>query len=139
MTVRTPDSGFEALDSQADRLARVAPYLLLAVPLIPYALSQDPTAGAFGITVAVAVSAAAWLTWMVVRPGWAQRRWPLRIYFAWLIAFIAVLTFRSPWYAFFTWIGFLQAFAQVREVECLHAYASKTLRMPFNTRSTLGM
>ena len=114
MTVRTPDSGFEALESQADRLARVAPYLLLAVPLIPYALSQDPTAGAFGITVAVAVAAAAWLTWMVVQPGWAQRPWPLRIYFAGLIVFIAVLTFRSPWYAFFTWIGFLQAFVLLK-------------------------
>jgi signal transduction histidine kinase len=115
VTVRTPDSGFEALESQADRLARVAPYLLLAVPLIPYALSQAPAAGAFGITVAVAVAAAAWITWMVVlHPGWAQRPWPLRIYFAGLIAFIAVLTFRSPWYAFFTWIGFLQAFVLLK-------------------------
>jgi signal transduction histidine kinase len=111
VTVRTPDSGFEALESQADRLARVATYLLLAVPLIPYVLSQDPTAGAFGITVGVAVAAAAWITWMVVlHPGWAERPWPMRIYFAGLITFIAVLTLRSPWFAFFTWIGFLQAF-----------------------------
>jgi signal transduction histidine kinase len=111
VTVRTPDSGFEKLESQADRLARVAPYLLLVVPLIPYVLSQDPSVGAFGITAGLAAAAAAWLTWMVVlHPGWAQRPWPMRIYFTGLIAFIAVLTIRTPWFAFFTWIGFLQAF-----------------------------
>ena len=111
MTVRTPDSDFEAVEHQADRLARVVPYLLLAFPLLPYVVSQYPTAGAFGITVGVAAAAAAWITWMIVlHPGWAQRAWPMRIYFAGLLVFIAVLTIRSPWFAFFTWIGFLQAF-----------------------------
>ena len=111
MTVRTPDSGFEALERRYDLLARVAPYLLLAVPLIPYVLSQSPTAGALGITIGLAVAAAAWITWMVIlHPGWKQSPWLTRIYFIGLIAFIALLTVRSPWYAFFTWIGFLQAF-----------------------------
>ena len=111
MTVRTPDSGFEALDRRADQYARVLPYLLLAVPLVPYLLSQHPSAGAAWITVGVAAAAAAWLTWMwVVHPGWAQRPWLVRIYFAGLVVFIALLTLRSPWFAFFTWIGFLQAF-----------------------------
>ncbi len=50
----------------------------------------------------------------VVHPAWAQRPWPVRIYFAGLIAFIAVLTMRSPWFGFFTWIGFLQAFALLK-------------------------
>ena len=35
--------------------------------------------------------------------------------------------------------NFLQAFTEIREVECLHAQASSTLRIPFTTRSTLGM
>jgi signal transduction histidine kinase len=34
----------------------------------------------------------------------------MRIYFVGLIAFIGALTLRSPWFAFFTWIGFMQAF-----------------------------
>lgn len=111
MTVRTPDSGFEALDRRYDSVVRVVPYLLLAVPLIPYVLSQSPSAGAFGITVGVAVAAGAWITWMItLHPGWAERPWPARLYIAGLIAFIAVLTVRSPWFAFFTWIGFLNAF-----------------------------
>ena len=70
MAVRTPDSGFEALEQRYETLSRIVPYLLLAVPLVPYVLSQRPTAGAFGITVGVVVAAGAWVTWMVVlHPG----------------------------------------------------------------------
>jgi len=105
-----PDSGFEALEQRYETLSRVIPYLLLAVPLVPYVLSQSPTAGAFGITVGVAVAAGAWVTWLVVRhPHEIRRPWQEQVYFAGLLVFVAVLTFRSPWFAFFTWIGFLHA------------------------------
>jgi hypothetical protein len=107
VAVRTPDSGFESLEQRYETLSRVIPYLLLAVPLVPYVLSQSPTAGAFGITVAVAVAAGAWVTWMVVlHPVETRRPWQRYAYFAGLLVFVAVLTFRSPWFAFFTWIGF---------------------------------
>ena len=110
MTVRTPDSGFEALEQRYESLWRFIPYLLLAVPLIPYVLSQSPTAGAVGITVGMAVAAGAWVTWWVVlRPESTLRPWQKRIYFVGLLALVAALTFRSPWFAFFTWIGFLHA------------------------------
>jgi len=109
--VRTPDSGFEPLELRFERLQRFVPYLLLTFPLIPYVLSQNPSAGAVGITVGVAVAAAAWITWWVsLHPAWADRRWLMGIYFTGLIGFIAVLTIRSPWFAFFTWFGFLHAF-----------------------------
>jgi signal transduction histidine kinase len=111
VTVRTPDSGFEALEHRYQRLAHVIVYVLLAVPLIPYALSQNPSAGAIGITAGVAVAAAAWVTWLdILHPEWLERRWLVWVYFTGLVVFIAVLTIRSPWYAFFTWIGFLYAF-----------------------------
>jgi signal transduction histidine kinase len=110
VTVRTPDSGFDSLE-RYDSLLLLAPYLLLAVPLIPYALSQNPTAGAFGITAGVAVAAAVWITWMIrLHPGWMERPWLKWVFFIGLIAFITALTARSPWFAFFTWIGFLYAF-----------------------------
>ncbi len=110
MTVRTPDSGFESIEHRFERLERIIPFLLLAVPLIPYVLSQSPTAGAVGITVGVAVAAGAWIMWMVIlHPGGTERRWVMGVYLAGLIAFIAVLTIRSPWFAFFTWFGFLHA------------------------------
>ena len=98
MTVRTPDSGFENLDRRYESVARLVPYLLLVVPLIPFALSQAPSAGAFGITVGVAVAAGAWVAWMVVlHPGPPRRPWQGYVYFAGLLVFIAVLTLRSPW------------------------------------------
>ena len=110
MSVRTPDSGFDSLE-RYDSLLLLAPYLLLAVPLIPYALSQSPTAGAFGITAGVAAAAAAWITWTIrLHRGWMERPWPRWVFFIGLIAFIIALTARTPWFAFFTWIGFLYAF-----------------------------
>jgi len=109
--VRTPDSGFEPLELRFERIQRFVPYLLLTFPLIPYVLSQNPSAGAAGITVGVAVAAAAWITWWIsLHPAWADRRWLMGIYFTGLIGFIAVLTIRNPWFAFFTWFGFLHAF-----------------------------
>ena len=109
--MRTPDSGFEPLELRFERIQRFVPYLLLTFPLIPYVLSQNPSAGAAGITVGVAVAAAAWITWWIsLHPAWADRRWLMGIYFTGLIGFIAVLTIRNPWFAFFTWFGFLHAF-----------------------------
>jgi signal transduction histidine kinase len=110
VTVRTPDSGFESIEQRYERLERFIPFLLLAVPLIPYVLSQGPTAGAMGITVGVAVAAGVWIMWMVIlHPGWTERRRVMSVYLIGLIAFIAALTIRSPWFAFFTWFGFLHA------------------------------
>ncbi len=111
MTVRTPDSGLESLELRYDSIMRVVPYLVLFVPLVPYILSQGPSAGAAAITAGVAVAACAWITWFtVLHPGWAARRGLMRFYCIGLFAFIAALTARSPWYGFFTWLGFLHAF-----------------------------
>jgi len=111
VTARTPDSGLESLERRYERIERFLPGLLLAVPLIPYVLVFHPTAGAFWITVGVAAATGAWITWLVyLHPRWTERRWLMGIYFAGLIAFIAVLTVRSPWFAFFYWFGFLYAF-----------------------------
>src|SRR5437764_5826846 len=110
VTVRTPDSGFENLDRRYESAGRLVPFLLLVVPLIPYVLTQAPSAGAAGITLAVAAAAGAWVTWRVIlHPGPPRRPWHGYVYFAGLLVFIAVLTVRSPWFAFFTWIGFLHA------------------------------
>jgi signal transduction histidine kinase len=111
VTVRTPDSGFESIERRYQKIQRFLPFLLLTVPLIPYVLSQTPTAGAAGITVGVAAAAGAWVMWWVnLHPGWGDRRWLMGVYFTGLIVFNAALTIRSPWFAFFTWFGFLHAF-----------------------------
>ena len=109
--MRTPDSGLESLERRYQMLLRLLPYPLLAVPFIPYVLSQDPSAGALGITAGIAVAAGAWIAWMnTLHPRWTERPWLRRVYFVGLVAFIVVLTVRSPWFAFFTWFGFMEAF-----------------------------
>ncbi len=111
MTVRTPDSGLESLERRYQALLRLLPYPLLAVPFVPYVLSQGPSAGALGITAGIAVAAGAWIAWMnTLHPRWTERPWLRRVYFVGLVAFIVVLTVRSPWFAFFTWFGFMEAF-----------------------------
>jgi signal transduction histidine kinase len=111
VTVRPPDSGLESLDLRYELIMRWVPYLVLAVPLLPYVLTQGPTAGAAVITVGVAVAAGAWITWFTtLHPAWADRRWLMRLYMLGLLAFLVALTARSPWYGFFTWLGFLHAF-----------------------------
>jgi hypothetical protein len=73
-------------------------YPLLVVPLVPYVLSQNPSAGGFAITVGIAVAAGAWIAWFVhLHPAWTGRPWLTRVYFIGLVTFIVVLTVRSPW------------------------------------------
>ena len=111
MTIRTPDSNLESLERRYESIMRWVPYLVLAVPFLTYVLSQSPTAGAAAITAGIAVAAAAWITWFTtLHPGWADRRWLMGLYFTGIVAFIAALTARSPWYGFFTWLGFVHAF-----------------------------
>ncbi|HEY4463281.1 MAG TPA: sensor histidine kinase [Streptosporangiaceae bacterium] len=111
MTVPTPDSGFEAFDRRADALIRLLPYPLLAAAMVPYALSQTPGRGAWLITLAIALAAAGWIAWMrTLHPGWAERRALMAVYFVGLLAVCTALVARSPWFAFFCWIGYIHAY-----------------------------
>jgi signal transduction histidine kinase len=112
--MQLPDSGLEALEQRYESLFRLLPYLLLAVPFVPYVLSQTPDAGAFGITAAIAAGAVAWMAWLVtLHPSWARYRWLMWVYVAGLVAFIYALTIRSPWFVFYSWSGFIAAFRYV--------------------------
>jgi signal transduction histidine kinase len=111
LTLSTPDSGLESLERRYESLLRVLPYPLLAVPFIPYVLSQSPSAGALAITAGIAVAAVGWIAWMAtLHPRWTERPRLRQVYFVGLAAFIVALTVRSPWFAFFTWFGFMEAF-----------------------------
>jgi signal transduction histidine kinase len=111
VTVSRPDSGLESVERQYETWARIVPYVLLVVPLVPYLLSQNPSAGAVGITAGIAVAAGAWYTWSIIlHPRWIESQPLMRSFLVVEVVFIALLTLRSPWYAFFTWIGFLHAY-----------------------------
>ena len=102
---------FATPETWLDRVLRVIPFLLLAVPCLPYVLSQAPTAGDSARTLAVVALTAAWLGWfLILRPfpaGDRQRLMPA--YFAGFLAASAVLIARSPWFSYFCWIGFIHA------------------------------
>jgi signal transduction histidine kinase len=87
------------------RTLLVLPYLMLAVPLMLYALSERPAAAAFEATAGIAGLAAAWNAWLVaLRPENQRNPWLARIYIAGLVAFAAVLSLRSPWFGLFTYL-----------------------------------
>jgi signal transduction histidine kinase len=106
VTARTPGGSLEALDERF-KAPLVLPYVLLAISLVLYAITQQPPAGAFEITAGIAGLAAAWNAWLVaLHPDRERRPWLARLYVAGLIVFAALLTLRSPWFGFFTYLGF---------------------------------
>jgi hypothetical protein len=89
---------FAAPETWLDRLLRVLPFVLLAVPFLPYALSQQPTGGDIGRTLAVVAPTAAWLGgFVVLRPLRVRDpEWLMPAYFVGFLAASVVLIARSP-------------------------------------------
>ncbi|HEY0718386.1 MAG TPA: sensor histidine kinase [Streptosporangiaceae bacterium] len=113
----SPAAGEGRADPE-ERLAlalRVAPHALLIFSLIPYVLTQGPRAGAVAVTVGVTLATAAWVLWWVtLHPGWAGRRGLMIVYFTGFLAAATLLVLRSPWFAFFAWIGYAHAYRFLR-------------------------
>jgi signal transduction histidine kinase len=108
VTIRTPDSALEPLGPRYDAILRVASYPLLGLALILYRLTQQPPLSSLLITAAIAAGVAGWIAWWVIlHPEWADRRVLMAVYMAGFFAFDAVLTVRSPWFAFFNWLGYI--------------------------------
>lgn len=108
MTVRTPDSGLEQLGPRYDAMMRIAGFPLLALALILYRLTMDPPLSSLLITSAVAVGVGGWIAWWTsLHPQWASRHGLMAVYLAGFFAFDVVLTARSGWFAFFTWVGYV--------------------------------
>jgi signal transduction histidine kinase len=51
---------------------------------------------------------------VTLHPGWTARREVGAVYYVGLLAINAVLVARSPWFAFFSWVGFIHAFRYLR-------------------------
>ena len=64
-----------------------------------------------GRTLAVVAATAVWVAWWVpLHPQWAANRVLMSVYYLGFLAFSALLVARSPWFAFFCWIGYLHAY-----------------------------
>ena len=76
-------AGTDAHERRLEAWLRVVPFVLLAMSMLPYLITQRPTAGDVGRTLAVVALAAAWVTWWVVlHPDWATRRVLMSVYYA---------------------------------------------------------
>ena len=107
----TPDSSLEAPERRLEIWLRAVPFVLLIMSMIPYLVTQRPSAGDVGRTAALAALAAAWVAWWVpLHPGWAANRVLMSVYYLGFLAFSALLVARSPWFAFFCWIGYLHVY-----------------------------
>jgi signal transduction histidine kinase len=104
--------GFVTPEAWLDRLLRIVPFFLLVVPILPYVLTEHPTGGDIGRTLAVIAPTVAWLGWFAaLRPPRLQgRQLQMSVYFVGFLAATVVLIARSPWFSFFCWIGFVHAF-----------------------------
>jgi signal transduction histidine kinase len=93
-----------------ERVLRVIPYPLLALPLLMYALTERPSAGAFELTAGLAGLAAIWQAVMIsLRPVQERNARMVRVYVTGVIVFAALLTLRTPWFGFFTYMYFFYA------------------------------
>lgn len=106
-----PDTWLDAWEQRAERISTTVPYILLAVSLILTALVGGGSEWSLLLDVALAGLAAAWMLWMdTLHPAWLARPRLMALYFAVLLALMAALVVRAPWFGFFTWSGFLIAF-----------------------------
>ena len=101
----------EAPERRLEIWLRVVPFVLLIMSMIPYLVTERPSAGDVGRTAALAAVTAAWVAWWVpLHPDWAGSRVLMPVYYLGFLAFSALLVARSPWFAFFCWIGYLHAY-----------------------------
>jgi hypothetical protein len=110
MTESKLDSNLDARERRLGRATRVMPYVLLAAAtILSWPLSDRSQAYRLG-TLGIAGLAAAWMLWMVtLHPEWTRRRALMAVYFLGLLAFIAVLVTRNPWFGLFAVTGYLHA------------------------------
>jgi signal transduction histidine kinase len=106
-----PGSGLDAPERRLEIWLRAVPFVLLAMSMIPYVLTQHPSPADVGRTLAVVAATAVWVAWWVpLHPQWAANRVLMSVYYLGFLAFSTLLVARSPWFAFFCWIGYLHAY-----------------------------
>ena len=116
MSWQKPEAGrdetarLEAWERREAPALAVLPYAMLAAAsALTIVLSTGLRATL--ITLAVAVAAGGWLLWgYTLHPAWRERRRWMAVFFAVLIALMAVLAVRSPIFGFFTFTGYFFTF-----------------------------
>ena len=103
---------FDRWAHREDTVFRVLPYILLGVSTLVTAL--QPIWGvpvSFPAVLGLTAAAAAWLLWFhTLHPEWHGNAPLMGLYYAVLMALGAGLVALAPWYGFFTFLGYPQAF-----------------------------
>ncbi len=69
------------------------------------------SAAALLIDLALAAAAAAWMLWLyTLHPAWRERQELVSLFLAGLIALMAVMVLRDPYFGIFTWTGYLYVY-----------------------------
>ncbi|HEX4724090.1 MAG TPA: sensor histidine kinase [Pseudonocardiaceae bacterium] len=93
------------------RVVTVGPYVLLAVLVAFTSVWKRSAGGSLVIDLGLSALAAVWMLWLVtLHPAWRERPPLMVLFFAGLIAIMAVLVLRDPWFGFFTPAGYFYAF-----------------------------
>jgi signal transduction histidine kinase len=110
MAMVAANDGFDLWERRATRIFAAIPYGLLGISVVISLFVR----GGFGtdtlLDFALASLAALWMLWMVtLHPSWTERQPRMALFFAGLIALMAVLVVRAPWFGFFAWAGYVLA------------------------------
>jgi hypothetical protein len=117
MTMSPPDTWLDAWERREERMYATLPYCLLAVSMILTVLVGGGSGMALLLDLALVGLAAAWMLWMdTLHPAWVEHPRLMAFYFAVLVATMAILVVRAPWFGFFAWSGYLIAFASCKIV-----------------------
>ncbi|WP_042387239.1 sensor histidine kinase [Streptacidiphilus melanogenes] len=94
--------------------ATVMPYLLLGLLALVTVADKGGSGGALAVDLALCALAAAWmLAVFTLHPQWRERPRVMAVFFTVLMAVVAVLVVRDPWFGFFTPACYVYAFRVV--------------------------
>lgn len=116
MTMSPQDTWLDTWERHEERMYATLPYCLLAVSMILTVLVGGGSGMALLVDLALAGLAAAWMLWMVtLHPTRVERPRRMAFSFAVLVAMMAILVLRAPWFGFFAWSGYLFAFRVLKD------------------------
>ncbi|HEX6360366.1 sensor histidine kinase [Actinophytocola sp.] len=107
---------FDRWERKENTVNQNLPYALLGISLLITLLQifwiiPVNVPGVVGLTIAAAL----WVLWFTtLHPEWQPGGWKMGVYYAGLWVFAALLVTLSPWYGFFAFNGYIQAFLVLR-------------------------
>jgi signal transduction histidine kinase len=111
MTGPGPDAWLESWGHRWPPLVTVLPYVLLGVLTAITAVLRRPDGTGLLVDLGLCALTAAWMLVMfTLRPRWRDRPRLMAVFVAGLVAVLAVLVERDPWFGFFTPAAYFYAF-----------------------------